>query len=103
MNKDEANAKLYGLRISASGQGKKRRRYLLLVMISDFVLWMEPHSEAKQAGQKKNSVNDVLLIPAILEKLYQLQPIVRKTIDNSYQVIQEPEDSVYMTLYMRCM
>ncbi|ORE20664.1 hypothetical protein BCV71DRAFT_175309 [Rhizopus microsporus] len=51
----------------------------------------------------RDSVNDVLLIPAILEKLYQLQPIVRKTIDNSYQVIQEPEDSVYMTLYMRCM
>ncbi|ORE02180.1 hypothetical protein BCV72DRAFT_252630 [Rhizopus microsporus var. microsporus] len=131
------------------------------IMISGFVLWMEPHSETsfkmffvkvKRQGNPSNghlesdlvklgkeiqlglnklvkrkvaypkvaglllegnrataykmdllkfyltrdNVDDALLTPTILEKLYQLQAIVQKTINNLYQVIQEPGDSANM-------
>ncbi|EIE91147.1 hypothetical protein RO3G_15858 [Rhizopus delemar RA 99-880] len=49
----------------------------------------------------RDNVDDVMLVPTIMEKLCQLQRIIQNTIDKLYQAIQEPSSQVGITSYMR--
>ncbi|KAG1046714.1 hypothetical protein G6F43_010812 [Rhizopus delemar] len=51
----------------------------------------------------RDNVDDVMLVPTIMEKLCQLQCIIQNTIDKLYQAIQEPSSQVDITPYMRSM